>query len=612
MKFFRPAKEILNLFSGRQKKLLILFQLFQITVAVLQVLGLSSIMPFIAVLTNPESIETVFYLRWIYDFLEFRSPRSFLFFLGSFFIVFLVFSNAVLAFNTWLESIFIAKVGVYFSSGLFDYFLSRDFLFFSKNHSAVIINKLTIQISRFIGGLIRSVMKLISSATLIVLISASLFLVSPQISIVVTLGILASYFLIYKMFRKRMGIWGEKTSEFSNLKNKIIANGVSGHRELKVYHLEANTASHFKETERKLFYIDAKIQLVQLLPKYFIEMLAFGGLILICFYFIGLSQSASEFLPIISFFALAGYRTLPQAQSLYSSVGSIKTSFDAYEQMKEDLTACCKKPFFLRQDVSGNRLPFEERIELEKVSFKYPESNERQLQQISIAIPKKGSVAFVGKTGCGKTTLVNVILGLIVPQSGRLMIDGKTVDHETIGDWQNNLAFVSQDLFLLDDTILRNIAFNWGNEPEDREKAIACAKNAEIHDFVSSLPHRYDTFIGERGIKLSGGQRQRIAIARALYREPEVLILDEATSALDNETERKVMESIENVHGVKTLVTIAHRLNTVRNCDRVYLMDGGRIVDSGTFDELVERNEMFGAEKPIGEETATKEKKTEI
>jgi ABC-type multidrug transport system fused ATPase/permease subunit len=291
-------------------------------------------------------------------------------------------------------------------------------------------------------------------------------------------------------------------------------------------------------------------------------------------------------------FVYAGYRMIPAIQALFKAFTQLKYGAATADKIAREFDLVSGGPPLARK--ATPRLSFQSTLELKDISFTYPNMDIPVIPGLSMKIPANSLIGFAGKTGSGKTTLVDIILGLLDVQSGSILIDGVALRQDTVRGWQANLGYVPQNIYLSNDTIAANIAFGVGKKSIDLEAVMRAAKLSQIHEFVQEeLKEGYETKIGERGIRLSGGQRQRIGIARALYRDPSVLILDEATSSLDTHTERAVMEAIDTLQGTRTIILIAHRLTTLKKCDTIYLMEKGNLIDSGTYDELRLRNKYF-------------------
>ena len=300
----------------------------------------------------------------------------------------------------------------------------------------------------------------------------------------------------------------------------------------------------------------------------------------------------------ISFFAFAAYRLMPALQVVFASSTQVRFSQMTVNRIIKDLSekGGFREQFLVYEKEPVNTMPFNTSMQLKEISYNYPNINESVIRNLNLSIQHNTSVGLVGPTGAGKTTLVDIILGLLTTQKGEFSIDGVKINENNILNWQKNLGYVPQHIYLSDDTILNNIAFGIPDEKIDRKTVEHVARISNLHDFViSELPNGYETIVGERGIRLSGGERQRVGIARALYHDPEVLVLDEATSSLDGITESVVLEAVNNVTKLKTVIIIAHRLTTVKDCDIIYLIDKGKIVAQGTYDKLMDSNASFRA-----------------
>jgi ABC-type multidrug transport system fused ATPase/permease subunit len=323
--------------------------------------------------------------------------------------------------------------------------------------------------------------------------------------------------------------------------------------------------------------------MTSLLPRFILEGIAFSGTMLILLYLISQKGSLNNALPIISVYVFAGYRLMPSMQQIYSSFTNLKYIGSSLDNLSDEIKNL--KAFSLNQD--KNILPVNKTITLKNINYHYPGSSHSYLRDININISAKSIVGLVGPTGSGKTTLVDIILGLLEPQKGTLEIDEKVITRHNLRNWQRSIGYVPQHIYLSDDTIAANIAFGLDHKNINQDQVEKTSKITKLDEFIDELPKKYQTTIGENGVRLSGGQRQRIGIARALYHNPQVLILDEATSALDNETEQVVMNAINNLGKDITIILIAHRLNTVKNCDIIFKLERGNLVFQGNFKELI-------------------------
>ena len=337
-------------------------------------------------------------------------------------------------------------------------------------------------------------------------------------------------------------------------------------------------------------YNSTLVDILTILPRFALEAISFGGLILVIIFYMLATDNITSVLPIIALYAFAGYRLMPAIQKIFTNITSLRISGPAINHLYNDL-----KSLNLKIDEnSKDEFFFNESIKLKNVFYTYPNSSKTVLKNINLTIPAYKSVGIVGETGSGKTTTIDLILGLLEAQKGTLEIDGQIVNNKNRRAWQNSIGYVPQQIYLADTTVSENIAFGVNEDEISQENVERAAKIANLHEFIiNELPSKYQTIIGERGVRLSGGQRQRIGIARALYHEPKLLIFDEATSALDNVTERSVMEAIYNKDYKITKILIAHRLSTVKRCDKIFLFDKGELKHEGNYQELLENSEKF-------------------
>ena len=335
------------------------------------------------------------------------------------------------------------------------------------------------------------------------------------------------------------------------------------------------------------------MRLLQIAPRFFIETLSVGGILAVLLFMMAQERSIESILPTLGVFGLAAVRLMPSLTRLISALTVIRSSQPSLDLVTQDLRALSSSDadLFLAPGPK-EELPFTKNLNIHELSFHYPDVKEPTLRGLNLSITHGESVAFVGASGSGKTTTVDLLLGLLEPSSGHVRIDGVDI-HTALKTWQQRIGYIAQPTYLLDDTVRRNIAFGVPDALCDEERVWEAIKAAQLQEHIQRLPQGLDTVVGEHGARFSGGQRQRLGIARALYHRPDVLVLDEATSALDNETEREIVRTISELGGERTVITIAHRLSTVRHCDRIYFLSDGQVAQEGTFDELLESSEAF-------------------
>jgi ABC-type bacteriocin/lantibiotic exporter with double-glycine peptidase domain len=358
---------------------------------------------------------------------------------------------------------------------------------------------------------------------------------------------------------------------------KIISETIGGIKDLKILGRESAYLNSFDKPSENFSSCQATSQTLSQVPQYIVEVVAFGSLLVMSMYTIVSNEAdLGTMLPILGLYALGALKLKPSLQQIYSAVSSLRFGKPALEIILKDLKQKSEQEISISNDFE--RLSFKNEIKLKNITFMYPSKEVSALKDISIEIKANSTIGIIGTTGAGKSTLVDIILGLLTPTSGDIVVDGNVLDSANIRQWQNTIGYVPQSIFLADDTIASNIAFGVDKEHVDMAQVKSVSQMAQVHEFVSELEKGYDTIIGERGVRLSGGQRQRLGIARALYHNPELLVLDEATSALDNQTEAEVMKAINNMSGRKTIIMIAHRLSTVEKCDKVIKLQKGQII----------------------------------
>jgi len=587
-------KKLIFLLTSQELKSASFLLLMVIIMALLEMIGVASILPFIAVITNPEIVESNSILNKIY--LVFgkygvENIQQFLFVLGICLFVLFVISLTVKAVTYYLQVRFVQMCEYKIGKRLVEGYLHQPYSWFLNRHSAELGKTILSEISRVISGAISPMMDLISRGMLAIAIIFLLIIVDPKLALIVGMSLASAYGLIFYFIRNYLKRIGKESLRNNELRFTAISEAFGASKEIKVGGFEQTYIRRFSQAAKIFAQNIAYAQITSQLPRFILEAIAFGGILLIVLYKMGQTDSFNNALPIISLYVFAGYRLMPALQQIYTSFTSLTFSSASLDKLYNDIKSL--KPYNINPD--QNFISLNQGIILKNVHYKYPDASRSSLEDISLNIPVKTTVGLVGATGSGKTTTIDIILGLFEAQKGTLEVDGKIITKENSRSWQKSIGYVPQHIYLSDGTIAANIAFCVDSNDINQEAVEKAAKIANIHDFISEeLPKQYQTTIGERGIRLSGGQRQRIGIARALYNNPLVLVLDEATSALDNQTEKVVMEAINNLGKNLTIILIAHRLSTVKNCDKIFLLEKGQLKNEGTFKELVKYNIDFG------------------
>ncbi len=561
--------------------------------------GIASIMPFMGMVVDPAIVSHNHWISLLYSSLSFSSPRHFLIFLGVLVLAVLFLSNLISALTIWSILRFSFSIGRDLSQMMFAAYLNHPYVFFLNRNTSELMQNVLYEIGRIVNGVVFPLMMIASRGAIALSILGLVLWINPVLAIISGLLLGGSYLAVFLLVRKTLSTTGQEISRENARRSQIGFETISGIKDVKILGRESEFFTRFREPVERYALYQSRSQMITLLPRYAMETLAFGGIIVIVIYLLGARGSLGSAFPLISLYALAGYRLMPALQVIFSNMTTIRFNKSAIDRVLNDLEALKTNPQTASLSVPApveNPLPFARSIDMENVVFHYPGMEETVLKGITFSIPANTSIGIVGSTGSGKTTTLDLLLGLLTPTSGRLMVDGVPVTKENNRMWQANIGYVPQQIMLLDNTVLNNIAFGIPMDKIDLEKVVQAAKLAHLHDFViNELAKGYDTEIGERGVRLSGGQRQRIGIARALYHEPSVLVLDEATSALDNITESVIMEALNTLAKQKTIIMVAHRLTTVRECDTIIVMDQGQVADQGAYSELLKRNPFFAS-----------------
>jgi ABC-type bacteriocin/lantibiotic exporter with double-glycine peptidase domain len=590
-----PRKLLDLLSSGERRRAGVVLGMILI-MALLDVIGLASVMPYMAVLANPQLVETNAILLAVYSELGFSDRQQFLFFLGMLVFVILVFSLGFKAITTYAQMRFALTCEYSLCKRLVEGYVHQPYEWFLGRHSAELGKNILSEVGIVIGNGMMPLMTLITQSAVAIALLALLLIVDPLLALSVgaVLGIaFGSIFMLTKGFLSSIGAGRIK----ANQERFIAVSEVFGAiKEVKVGGLEQAYIGRFDMPAELYARYQTSGQVVAQLPRFLLEAIAFGGMLLLVLYLMARSGSFATALPIIVLYAFAGYRLMPALQQIYGSSSQLRFVGPALDALHAELMSL--QPSEQVKSTSDAML-LHHTIQLDKVFFSYQNAAQPALRDICLTIPAHSVIGLVGLTGSGKTTTVDLILGLLEAQKGTLTVDKHVINANNRRQWQRAIGYVPQQIYLADDSVSANIAF--GAEPNsiDQNAVERAAKIANLHDFViNELPQGYASTVGERGARLSGGQRQRIGIARALYRNPRVLIMDEATSALDNLTEQAVMEAVNNLGREVTIILIAHRLSTVRQCDQIYLLEKGQVKARGTYDELTKHCETFRAMTP--------------
>ena len=559
-------KKIWSILTPRERRKSSVMLVLVVCMALAETVGVLSIMPFLSVLARPDVVQDNAGLLWLYNKFSFANIQDFIFALGLASIALVVGSSAFKTITLHLLNRFTFLLRHSISARLLSGYLRQPYDFFLNHNPSELSRNVLSEIDQLQNGLIKPLSQLIAQGAVALAMMLLLFFYDPWIAIsaVVIIGLL--YGAIYLLVRKHLGTTGHARQTANGARFQACNEVLGGIKDVKIAHASEAYQQKFNHASREFSRHQANAETLSQSPLYMVETAGYTGLIVLALILMKQSGDIGQVLPVLGLYGFAAYRLLPSAQIMYRGFAQLKFSSAALETVQQhlDLPANELKP-------STQVLAPQKEIRLQSVSFAYPSALDKPvLQRFDMVIPVNTSVGIAGKSGAGKSTVMDLLLGLLEPQAGSLSVDGVTIDASNVQAWQAAIGYVPQHIYLADTSIAENIAFGISVENIDVRAVERAAKAAQIHDFIANeLPEGYQTKVGDRGIRLSGGQRQRIGIARALYRDPAVLFFDEATSALDNATEALLNETISKISGKKTVVVIAHREASLLHCQKI-------------------------------------------
>ncbi len=588
-------KKMLRILNRGDKKKLILLTIIHLLSSIVGLFGIASIIPFMKIVSDPHYIISNKWLKMIYEFTRFSDITNFIVFVGGVLLVVFIFSNVIIALSTWYNIRFSRNIGISLSQNIYNKYLSNNYEFFLQRNSSELLKNIISEVNNVITQTIKPLVDLISKAFLTLAILSFLIYYNPITAFFVIFVLGGVYILIFTIIKKSLSHSGTEMVKWNMSRHKEILESFGGIKDVKLMSKENYFFKNFTRASKNFENNLCHIQILGQMPKYFLETIAFGGILALSLTLIILKKNVNEIFPVLAVYAFAGYRLMPAIEAVFRSFASIRGSSASLDLLYKEVyidTSRLIAHIPLKSDKSSIQLNNE--IVLKNIVFTYANKEKPIFNGINLSIQANTTVAFVGTTGCGKTTIIDIMLGLLKPDAGELIVDDVEITDLNLRDWQKQIGYVPQHIFLSDDTIKSNIAFGVDVNDINESAVIQAAKIANLDNFIANeLDEGYNTIVGDKGVRLSGGQRQRIGIARALYNNPDLLVFDEATSALDNVTEAAVMEAIESLTGKKTIIIIAHRLSTVKKCDMIYFIEKGSLSSSGTYEELLQNSEGF-------------------
>jgi ABC-type multidrug transport system fused ATPase/permease subunit len=559
----------------------------------------ASIFPFLSVLSNPGWGAESPLLTSLRAMAGLEDDYAFTVAVGCASIAMILLGNTLLVARTYATVRFSQLLTFELSRSLVGRYLAQPYTFAIGRHSGDLAVNVLSETGQVVNGFVRPLTEAIATSLTLVAILVAVVTLQPLAGATAFALIGGLYAALLAVTRRRVRRYGERRAAANEARYRIATEAFGGMKDVKLLGLERAYVDRFSEPAREVAEMTSLVGILSVTPRFVMQAAVFSGIVVVCLIFlqprtVGTDAALGGLLPALGLLAFAAQRAMPELSVLYGAITQMRFGAAAIGRVWRDFEATADSPALPEGPPAP--LGLRQTLRLENVGFRYPEAQRAGISDVTLAIGAGERIGVIGATGAGKTTLADLLLGLLRPQSGRLLVDGREIDADTLRAWQRSVGYVPQDIFLTDASVAENIALGIPPERIDRDRMERSARLASLHDFVvSELPRGYDTPTGERGVRLSGGQRQRIGIARALYHDADLIVLDEATSALDGLTEREVMEAIDALPGEKTVVMIAHRLSTLRRCDRIVMLEAGRIVAVGPWDRLWQDSPAFRA-----------------
>ncbi|RKT32335.1 ABC-type bacteriocin/lantibiotic exporter with double-glycine peptidase domain [Roseovarius halotolerans] len=589
-------KKIMTLLSRRERRRFYVLVGIMIFVAFAEVFGISAFLILLRVLAEPERIFENPYLTWGYNAVGIEDPFTFQVVMAVAVFLVMALSLVIKAGGNYAIIRFSTMRGYTISSRLLQAYLHQPYAWFLQRNSADVAKSVLGEVQNVVNKIITPGGQLLANGILTITIIGFLIAVDPVIAVMAALLLGGAYTGIYFWLRAKLLVIGEGLLKANTERFRLTNEATGGFKEVKLMSLENRYVERFREPAQALARNAALSQVMNQIPRFALEGLTFAVLFGIILVMLLRSEgNLSTAIPVLGVFGISAMRLLPAMQQVYGAFANIRSAKPVLDNIYRDYTdAIAHGTNPPRGPGDDADLSLDRDLVLKGIGFSYASGDRPAVHNVDMEIPALSTIGIVGGTGAGKTTLVDLILGLLMPDTGQIIVDGEPLTADNMHRWRRSIGYVPQTIYLTDSSVAQNIAFGVPEEAIDPEAMERAARAAALHDFVmEEMPQQYDTIVGERGVRLSGGQRQRIGIARALYHDPSLLIFDEATSALDNLTERAVMDAVQRIRNTKTVIMIAHRLSTIRKCDRIFLLEHGTVQASGSYEDLVDENETF-------------------
>lgn len=577
-------RRLLGILDRSFKQKAYLLQLLLLIGVVFESVGLGMVIPLVNVITDADAAKDNGFIKIIHSVAGPVPGQQLVFIVLSGFIFFYLIKTIFLSFLVWKQTAFTQGLSRNVSDRLFKGYIDQPYVFFLDKNSGVLMKNIMSEVSSLTGYL-QAFMQLQTELSVLIGIVVTLFVLEPVGALVVFAFVGGISYLLVSITRRRVTTWGKSKQLYDAQRSKSLLQGLTGVGELKLFNKEKFFISKYTESNKYYYELNRKSQFMQHVQRFYLEFILIISIVVLCFAIMFRGESISNILPSLSLFLFASLRMLPSANRIISNLQAMRFTKAGVDLIHEEFKTFVDQGD--AKDIQENGIStISDSIEFDRISYTYPMAQQQALDAVSIRIQAGTVVGIIGQSGSGKTTLVNMLTGLLTPSSGKYLVDGNDITRSS-RQIQKLIGYVPQTIFLLDDTLKRNIAFGLPDELIDEKRLHEVIEAAQLQQVVTDMPGGVEGIVGERGLKLSGGQRQRIGIARALYRNPELLILDEGTSALDAETETYIMESVARLKGKLTILLIAHRYSTLHICDIVYKMENGKVVNKGKLEEII-------------------------
>ncbi|MHA8097384.1 ABC transporter ATP-binding protein [Aquirufa antheringensis] len=580
-------QNISKLLNQKQKKETIILSFFILFGILLEMGGIGIMIPVITIILKTSESSDNQYLNIIFEFLGKPTKQNFILLLLLIIVLYFSLKYYFLVFLNKKQAFFSNSLSAKFSQELFEGYMKMPYQFHLNRNSSILLRNIQVEVYQ-ITTVTQAVINLFMEFSVILGMMIMLLIVEPIGALSTGVFLFFSSTIFHQKNKNNLLKWGVRRKKASSFMNKYILEGFGGVKDIKFLGREFYFVNNYKKYSNEYSEINANVNFLSQIPRLYLELLSIFALIIMIVVQLFKSNSTDEIIPILSLFLAASFRLIPSTNKIMAALQIIKFNKPVVESIYNEFILVRDNQINIFNDIiTEDKINFKKNIIFENIDFYYEGSIKPSISSFNLEIAKGSTIGIFGTSGAGKSTLIDILLGILTPTKGDLVVDGMKITSSNINIWQKNLGYVPQTIFLSDESIKSNIAFGIVESEIDDLKIQNAIKLAKLDEFVNSLIDGVETLVGERGVRISGGQRQRIGIARALYNDPQIIIFDEATSALDNQTESFVMESINNLRIMKTIIIVAHRLSTLSKCDLVYELNQGKVVKIGRPSEII-------------------------